>query len=153
MSLSDIVLNQNTVFKNSNLDAVKLRTNHHHAVYAFAARKELALGHHGTATTSIAAIATALLFSFESRGSLNPGRLVARLSLLARLAHSNNSVGRLVAGASFFAGTATRTTTHVACFVAVAVVTTVAIARIGVGVVSRTRRPRRQIGKVRSLEK
>jgi hypothetical protein len=87
------MLDEHTVFENSDLRTLTVLTNSHHTIDGLAAREEFGLGQNRSAATSgLAPFASTLLLSFESRGSLEAGDLIAP----ARLANTHDRVGRII---------------------------------------------------------
>src|SRR5690606_28136043 len=113
LRLGDIVLDEHLVFEHADLDAVLLLAQHHDTVDTLAAGQELSLGDHRTATPGIATIAATLLLRLQPGRTANLLRLVARLRVLARLAHLDDGVGRgALVALVLFTGATTGPTTH-----------------------------------------
>src|SRR5690606_3666866 len=90
--LGDVVLDEHVVLEHRDLGAALALAHHHRALDGLAAGEELGLGDDAAATAGVTALAAALALGLE------PGRALDGLDLVARLAHLDHGVRRIVRG-------------------------------------------------------
>src|SRR5690606_6852394 len=103
--LGDVVLDEHVVLEHGDLGAASPLAHHHGALDGLAAGEELGLGDHGAAATGVTALAAALALGLEA------GRALDGLDLVARLAHLDDGVRRIIGRGALIGAAAGAATT------------------------------------------
>src|SRR5690606_38967996 len=103
--LGDVVLDEHVVLEHGDLGAASPLAHHHGALDGLAAGEELGLGDHGAAATGVTALAAALALGLEA------GRALDGLDLVARLAHLDYGVRRIIGRGALIGAAAGAATT------------------------------------------